>query len=190
MDTSYALLSFHKSDTVRFLQFPEELYIGIQPYILASWPPGIQNSGPFTEHPNSRQLKLKGFPFGWSRGQDTVGGARLVRDIFAFMHHSGWELVMPFSRSRQPGTKDVLIFRPRPLEAPPAQELECEYRSEQISSYVGISSCLGSKSSLPPPGTPENPLKMENICSYLPQGWWWLPWPPTSYTSLATRSPS
>jgi len=114
---SYAILSFHKSDTVKLLQFPEDIYVNIQSAILASWPPGIQSSGSFTNAPKSYQFKLKGKPFGWMTDQDSVGGARLVRDLLAFIYHHNWEIAMPLSCARRLTAKDMLIFRPRPPTA-------------------------------------------------------------------------
>ena len=122
---SFAMLSFHRTDTVRLLQFPESIFIAIQHRILASWPPGIQTSGRFGDNPGpSFQLKLKGKPFSWSTQQDGVGGARLVRDLLAFMHEHSWRLVAPLSYGRRRGTKDVLVFEPPPPSAarPPAAE--------------------------------------------------------------------
>jgi hypothetical protein len=115
--SSYAILSFHKTDTVKLLRFPEEVYVNIQTVMLASWPPGLQSCGPFTNEPNSYQFKLKGKPFGWMNDQDSVGGARLVRDLLAFLYHHDWEMVMPLSCARRLSAKDMLVFRPRPPSA-------------------------------------------------------------------------
>lgn len=124
---SYATLSFHKTDTVKLLQFPQDIYLNIQPTILASWPPGIQSYGSFTKTPNSYQFKLKGKPFGWVNDQDSVGGARLVRDLLAFLYHHNWELAMPLSCARRLSAKDMLIFRqpstPRGGPMPPMEWL-------------------------------------------------------------------
>ncbi|KAK0646227.1 hypothetical protein B0T16DRAFT_412964 [Cercophora newfieldiana] len=114
---SYAVLSFHKTDTVKLLQFPHDIYVNIQPAILASWPAGVQSCGPFTKTPNSYQFKLKGKPFGWMNDHDSVGGARLVRDLLAFLYHQNWEIVMPLSCARRLSAKDMLVFRPRPPSA-------------------------------------------------------------------------
>jgi hypothetical protein len=111
---SYAILSFHKTDTVKLLQFQEETYVNMQSAILASWPPGIQSSGPFTSTPHSYQFKLKGKPFGWMNDQDSVGGVRLIRDLLAFLYHHNWEIVTSLSCARRLSAKDLLVFRPRP----------------------------------------------------------------------------
>ncbi|KAK0623188.1 hypothetical protein B0T14DRAFT_536134 [Immersiella caudata] len=114
---SYAILSFHKTDTIKLLQFQEEIYLNMQSAILASWPPGVQSSGSLTSTPNSYQIKLKGKPFGWMNDQDSVGGARLVRDLLAFLYHHNWEIVMPLSCARRLSAKDMLVFR---LKSPSA----------------------------------------------------------------------
>ncbi|KAK1756196.1 hypothetical protein QBC47DRAFT_182020 [Echria macrotheca] len=120
----FATLSFHKRDTIRLLQFPDQLYTSLQPAILASWPPGIEASGPFADSPGSYHFKLKGRPFAWRTSQDSVGGARLVRDLLAFLHHFNWDLVMPLSCAQRLSSKDLLIFRPRPPSAAPSLPME------------------------------------------------------------------
>ena len=120
----FASLSFHKTDTIRLLQFPEEIYLNLQHAILASWPLGIESDGPFGTTDGSYQFKLKGKPFGWLMNRESVGGARLVRDILAFIYHSNWETVMPLAYAERLSSKDLLIFRPRPPEAAPLLQME------------------------------------------------------------------
>lgn len=120
----FASLSFHKTDTIRLLQFPEEVYVNLQPTILASWPLGIESDGPFGTTNGSYQFKLKGKPFGWLMNHESVAGARLVRDILAFIYHSNWEMVMPLACAERLSSKDLLIFRPRPPEAAPLPQMD------------------------------------------------------------------
>ncbi|KAK4123373.1 hypothetical protein N657DRAFT_620203 [Parathielavia appendiculata] len=106
--SSFAVLSFHKTDTIRLLAFPEVVTSAIESVILASWPPGIDSCGAFEQ---SYQYKLKGAPFGYFRSQQYVGGIRLVRDVLAFLHSQGWELASSVLCSRRYTAKDTLIFR-------------------------------------------------------------------------------
>ncbi|KAK3313526.1 hypothetical protein B0H66DRAFT_354942 [Apodospora peruviana] len=117
----FASLSLHKSDSIRFLQFPEEIYTEAQSVILKVWPPGIQTSGPYGE---SYQYKLKKRPFGSMGDQEAVGGARLVRNMITFLSSRSWDLVTPLLCSRHLGAKDTLIFRKRSPETPPPPPVE------------------------------------------------------------------
>lgn len=115
----FATLSFHKTDCIRLLQFPDNIYNDMQTVVLNSWPPGLASSKRFGERSNSYQFKLKGRPFGWSNNQDSIGGARLIRDLLAFLYHSNWELMMPLGCAERLTAKDILIFRPRPADMDP-----------------------------------------------------------------------
>ncbi|KAK5654094.1 hypothetical protein OQA88_7525 [Cercophora sp. LCS_1] len=122
--TVFATLSFHKTDCIRLLQFPDDIYTNMQTFIPTSWPPGITSRRRFGERSNSYEFKLKGRPFGWSNDQDAIGGARLVRDLLAFIYHSNWELMMPLGCAVRLSAKDILIFRPRPPGADPRPAMD------------------------------------------------------------------
>ncbi|KAH6849981.1 hypothetical protein B0I37DRAFT_370381 [Chaetomium sp. MPI-CAGE-AT-0009] len=113
LPSSYATLSLHRSDTLRFLNFPASLTAALEPAILAAWPPGLEstpggpNTGPALEY------KCKGRPFGYYGTQQHVGGIRLVRDVLAVLYRHGWELVTSVLCSRRYTAKDTLFFRNR-----------------------------------------------------------------------------
>lgn len=117
--SAYATLSFHKTDTIRLLHFPEDITSSLHSVILSSWPPGIESNGPFGE---AHEYKVKGSPFGYYRSQQYVGGIRLVRDLLAFMYSHSWELVTPLLCSRRYTAKDTLIFRQVPIGSLPPVE--------------------------------------------------------------------
>lgn len=106
--STFGIMSFHYSDTIRFLQFPESIYTGVAPLLRASWPPGIQSERPYAQ---AYEYKLKGRPFTALGDQECVGSRRLVRDLLAFLHRRGWVLVAPVKHSRHAGSKDSLVFR-------------------------------------------------------------------------------
>lgn len=118
---TFASLSIHKSDCIRFLQFPEDIHTDAQPVILAVWPPGIQTSGLYGD---AYQCKLKGRPFGRLFGPEVVGGIRVVRDLIIFLGGRSWELVTPLLCSGHPGAKDTLIFRRRGVDLPAPAPME------------------------------------------------------------------
>ncbi|KAK3295682.1 uncharacterized protein B0H64DRAFT_151743 [Chaetomium fimeti] len=120
LPSSYATLSLHKSDTLRFLNFPATLTTALEPAILAAWPPGIDSSSPAggggatSPGPGPAvEYKCKGRPFGYYGTQQHVGGIRLVRDVLAVLYRHGWELVTSVLCSRRYTAKDTLFFRCR-----------------------------------------------------------------------------
>lgn len=108
LPSSFVILSFHFSDTIRLLQFPESIYGVIAPLIRDAWPPGIQSERFYGE---SYDYKLKARPFNAPGDQEAVGSRRLVRDILAFLYRRGWVRATHLNLSRHPTTKDSLIFR-------------------------------------------------------------------------------
>jgi hypothetical protein len=107
--STFASLSFHWTDKLRFINFPAAAQTSIAEQIRASWPRGIQKEQVYAQH--AYEYKLKGRPFGASGAKEAVGSRRLVRDILALLHRSGWVLLTPVSHNRQAGSKDTLIFR-------------------------------------------------------------------------------
>ncbi|GAB1320265.1 hypothetical protein MFIFM68171_10475 [Madurella fahalii] len=120
--TTYATVSFHKRDMIRLINFPEDISLSLQPVIVASWPPGLESSGPSGE---AYEFKVKGKPFGQVGGEQAVGGIRLLRNLFAFLHDHAWELVTPLMCSRRYTAKDTLIFRQ--LSPPPVPPSPMEW---------------------------------------------------------------
>jgi hypothetical protein len=111
----FASLSIHQTDRLRFLQFPEDIYVDAEAVITASWPPGVQAAGPYG---NSYQYKLKGRPFGAMSDKEGVGCRRLIRDVLAFLRDHSWVLVTPLICNLRPDAKDTLIFRRLAPDAP------------------------------------------------------------------------
>lgn len=121
--SKYATLSFHKTDTIRLLGFPEEIKSNMESVIASVWQPGIQSNGPCGE---AFEFKLKGKPWGYFGSQDAVGGIRLLRDLLALLYNHSWELVTSAICSRRYTAKDTLIFRRTSLPSAvvPAQPVE------------------------------------------------------------------
>ncbi|KAK0674240.1 hypothetical protein QBC41DRAFT_332899 [Cercophora samala] len=121
--SQYATLSFHKTDTIRLLGFPDDIKSNVESLIATVWQSGIQSTGTCGE---AYEFKLKGKPWGYFGSQDAVGGIRLLRDVLALLYEQSWELVTSAICSRRYTAKDTLIFRkgsPPPL-ATPAQPAE------------------------------------------------------------------
>ncbi|KAL2171114.1 hypothetical protein VTG60DRAFT_3805 [Thermothelomyces hinnuleus] len=125
---TYATLSFHKSDTIRLLNFPATLTTALEPILHVSWPPGIQSQSQNTAG-QSAEFKFRGKPFGNSNTQQNVGALRLMRSILSALHDRGWELVTSVMCSTRVTAKDTLIFRQRPARGSPghsgAPPVEC-----------------------------------------------------------------
>lgn len=124
LPTTYATVSFHKTDIIRLINFPDDINLGLHPVVLAAWPPGLESAGASPSGGGAYEYKTKGKPFGWVSGQQAVGGVRLVRDLLAFLHSRAWELVAPVMCSRRYTAKDTLIFRRRRRQSPAEEEAE------------------------------------------------------------------
>ncbi|KAG9384727.1 hypothetical protein A1F94_004274 [Pyrenophora tritici-repentis] len=57
--TTFASLSLHMEDRLRFLRFPAPILTTCTATILAHWPPGIQQERPYA---TSHEIKLNGYP--------------------------------------------------------------------------------------------------------------------------------
>jgi len=112
LSSTYATLSFHKTDTIRLLHFPPALATALEPVVLASWPLGLESKSQSTAE-QSAEFKCKGKPFGYYNMQHKVGGLRLVRDVLTVLHDHGWDLVTSVMCSKRYTAKDTLIFRHR-----------------------------------------------------------------------------
>ncbi len=112
---SFATLSFHRRDRLRFLQFPAQIYHDVRPLLLEAWAPGLQTEGFYGE---SYEYRFKDSPFGALGDEPGVASRRLVRDVLAFLYERSWLLVTPLSHSRRIGCKDTLIFRQKAESAP------------------------------------------------------------------------
>ncbi|KAK4204437.1 hypothetical protein QBC40DRAFT_272847 [Triangularia verruculosa] len=121
--SQYATVSFHKSDTIRLLCFPDDIKSKVEALIASAWPPGVQATGKCDE---AYQFKLKGKPWGYFGSQDAVGGIRLLRDILALLYDQSWELVTSTMCSRRYTAKDTIVFKKclPPSSALPAQPVE------------------------------------------------------------------
>lgn len=115
--STYATLSFHKSNTLRLLNFPQDLTSALEPLLIASWPPGLESHAAFNQ---SYEYKFRDSPFGTYRRQRHVGGIRLLRDVLAFLYTHGWEIVTTVLCSHRYTAKDTLIFRRRVAPMLPA----------------------------------------------------------------------
>ncbi|KAK4445680.1 hypothetical protein QBC34DRAFT_412911 [Podospora aff. communis PSN243] len=106
---TFATVSFHKRDMIRFIQFPDKLAPLLQELLAASWAPGIKEETIYGGC--ALQFKTNRRPFGISEDKETVDGRRLVRDILDFLWLRGWRLVESIGHSQNNGTKETLIFR-------------------------------------------------------------------------------
>ena len=88
---TFASVSMHWRDTIRFIQFPEALRPQFQALLETSWLQGIQAQKIRSAY--DLEFKLRGTPFGLFESEETVGARRLLRDIFDLLWARGWRLV-------------------------------------------------------------------------------------------------
>lgn len=104
----HASLSMHWSDKLRFLNFPDEIFLGVRTLIQNSWAGGIQSekaNGPAYEY------KLKGRPFGSHGTQEAIAARVLMRNILSYLYDRQWLLVMPYTLTGRNRAKDILVFK-------------------------------------------------------------------------------
>lgn len=116
----YATLSMSKSDRIRFMGFPEDIYSKAGTVIAASWPPGIQSEQFYA---GSYEYQMKGRPFGTLGTNEALGCRVLLRDILAYLYDRSWVLITSMSLSEKIGSKDTLLFKKWDDERPKVEWL-------------------------------------------------------------------
>jgi hypothetical protein len=104
----YASLSLHRSDRVRFLHFPEDIYFEVEPVLRESWPPGIKSEGHYF---GSYEYVLKGNPWGSFGQTKSVHSRKLLCAILQFLYNRGWVLLAAVDLSERLNSKDSMIFK-------------------------------------------------------------------------------
>lgn len=84
--SKFAMISFHMTDRVRFLQFPEEDLDKFRDLIASSWKPGIQHCKPYNL---STEIKLKTNPWMVKEGGDPKA-LKLAQNLLSQAYDIGW----------------------------------------------------------------------------------------------------
>ncbi|EDU46564.1 hypothetical protein PtrEW4_003677 [Pyrenophora tritici-repentis] len=124
--TTFASLSLHMEDRLRFLRFPAPILTTCTATILAHWPPGIQQERPYA---TSHEIKLNGYPWR-GYGQEAAQARRLMKALLSTLHSNGWILTLNTDITKTATDKDTLVFRYQ-SPAPPEHEWCCVAFSRQ-----------------------------------------------------------
>ncbi|KAK5115551.1 hypothetical protein LTR62_001210 [Meristemomyces frigidus] len=119
--STFASVSLHMSDRLRFLQLPRPVIAQIRSRISHPeiWPRGIQEE---RQYHGSWEIKLRGNPW-HPTGNDAIYARRLTREVIATLYSLGWILYSSTDISRKTNDKDNLFFRfqPRPPPTVPVE---------------------------------------------------------------------
>lgn len=145
--TTFASVSLHMSDRIRFVQFPKEDLAVIRNTIQTHWYKGIQAERPYGP---SYEFKLRGIPWsGSGTGSDAVPAIILMREVFASLYAMGWIMTSSTDISRKKFDKDTLIFRKQPVPPPAANWIAISFKTGDKLRFLGApQELLGAFSSL------------------------------------------
>lgn len=104
----YATLSLSKTDRIRFLHFPEEIYRKAEAVLIRSWPPGIQAEACYG---GAYEYRLRGRPWGTFGKVEAIGSRELLRSVLAYLYDRGWVLTTSINLSEKVRSKDTLLFK-------------------------------------------------------------------------------
>jgi hypothetical protein len=129
VQTSFASVSLHMTDRIRFLLFSQQDLASVRSVLKTHWHKGIQNERPYNK---SQEFKLNGRPWsGSGTGSDSIPAIIMIRELLAHLYSRGWILTAATDISKKEFDKDTLIFRKQPV-LPPV-------------SWLGISFVAGDK---------------------------------------------
>jgi hypothetical protein len=101
LGNKYAALSLNKTDRLRFLQFPEDVYQGAEDVLLRAWPPGIQSVSRYGGA-RAHEHQLLGRPWGTLGRVESLGSRELLRSVLAYLYDGGWVLTTSIGLSEKP----------------------------------------------------------------------------------------
>lgn len=110
-ESKFAILSIHRTDTIRFTNFPDALTETAGFVIRLCWLKGVMSEG---QHGPSYEWRLRGSPFGvGGDSDDSLAQRMLMRDLLALLYANRWVHDTTLTHSHKPGAKDALVFRRR-----------------------------------------------------------------------------
>lgn len=88
--SSFATISLHMADKIRFLQFPDSDLPKLVDIITSGWSNGVQST---RQYAGSYEVQLKGYPWMHSSGTIVPGdnhARRLIRLLLEGLYEMGW----------------------------------------------------------------------------------------------------
>lgn len=108
---SFATVSLHRFDRIRFVQFPDHDLPRILDIVTTSWSNGIQGT---TQYAESFEIKLKGNPWNHATSGAIPGdkqARRLIRQLLEGLYNLGWLFDTGVRLCRKPNEKGWYIPR-------------------------------------------------------------------------------
>jgi len=136
--TSFACMSLHSVDRIRFLQFPQENILDLRSVIQASWYLGIQA---VQTHSLSHEFKLNGSP--WKgQGSDAIPSRIVMGSILAYLYSVGWILQASTNVTKVEYDKDTLIFRKQEMPPPETDWIAISFNQSNRLRLIGANTQL------------------------------------------------
>jgi hypothetical protein len=136
--TSFACMSLHGVDRVRFLQFPQEIIFGLRSVIQTSWYLGIQA---LQQYSLSHEFKLNGSPWR-GQGSDAIPARIVMGSILAYLYSVGWILQASTNVTKMEYDKDAFIFRKQETPPPETDWIAISFNQSNRLRLIGANSQL------------------------------------------------
>ena len=136
--STFASVSLHKHDTIRFLRFPQQDIEALRGVIHASWPKGIQEERLYG---GSHEIKLRGYPWGEGYSGSDIKARILMREVFAHLFSVGWILHISTDVSKKEYDKDTMIFR-KQATPPPSEWVSISFHRADRLRLGGASNAM------------------------------------------------
>ncbi|CAJ2506880.1 Uu.00g080660.m01.CDS01 [Anthostomella pinea] len=112
----YAALILHHGDRIRLIDFPEDVHAVVCETVNSHWPGGVQSKKTMGNLKNTREMKLKGYPWagvvlGYEPNQQPATPTKLVNRLLENLFNVGWEFKIRTSLSKINQDEEVLMFR-------------------------------------------------------------------------------
>jgi len=136
--TSFASLSLHGIDRIRFLQLPQENIFALHSVVQTSWHLGIQA---VQKYSLSHEFKLNGSPWR-GQGSDAIPARIVMRSILAYLFSVGWILQASTDVSKKEYDKDTLIFRKQETPPPESEWIAISFNQSNRLRLIGANAQL------------------------------------------------
>jgi hypothetical protein len=136
--TSFASMSLHGVDRIRFLQFPQEVIFNLHSVVQNSWHLGIQA---VQKYSRSHEFKLNGSPWR-GQGSDAIPARIVMRSILAYLFSVGWILQASTDVSKKEYDKDTLIFRKQETPPPESEWIAISFNQTNRLRLIGANAQL------------------------------------------------
>ncbi|KAM0425509.1 hypothetical protein ACHAPT_009298 [Fusarium lateritium] len=131
--TQFACVQLFASDRIRLINFTETDMAAVHEVVRATWSRGVDRVRPYSE---SRELKLHGTPWSYrTNGDDDA--RRLLLRILECLYDIGWVLQSALDITKNPSSRDSLIFRKQEPAPSPCEWIAISFDSNDKLKMIG-----------------------------------------------------